>query len=159
MHLVAISLSNTTLVVHFCTTIPTCSLHFHEIIFILVYVVTVSFQLFTRLYTTFTGAHKDYEIWIVYALISPLRQLVFPLACLFTFFSLRKLSEFAPFKKCIHRRYGKSVADHDHQQKLSAKTVPDSTRVSAESSTFFIVPHPKSNIASYGSVLEEQSEV
>ena len=35
IYLVAISLSNTTLVcVLFCTTIPTCSLHFHEIVFL-----------------------------------------------------------------------------------------------------------------------------
>ena len=122
--------------------------------FQIIYVITVSFQLFTRLYTAFTGAHKSYEIWIVYALISPLRQLVFPLACLFTFFSLRKLSHFAPFKRC--RRYSSSTksVEHDHQQKSSVKTVPDSTRVSAESGTFFVVPHPKSNFASYGSVQE-----
>ena len=121
--------------------------------FQIIYVITVSFQLFTRLYTAFTGAHKSYEIWIVYAIISPFRQLVFPLACLFTFFSLRKLYQFVPFKKC--RCYSTNSADHDHQQKSSAKTVPDSTRVSAKSSTFFVVPHPKSNFASYGSVLEE----
>ena len=118
--------------------------------FQLIYVITVSFQLFMRLYTAFTGVHKSYAIWIVYSLISPLRQLIFPFACLFTFFSLRKLRQFASFKKCAGRystsRSTKSTdSEHDHRQKSSVKTVPDSMRVSAESSTFFVVPHPKSN--------------
>ena len=37
------------------------------------------------------------------------------------------------------------------QQKLSIKTVPDSAH---ESSTFFVAPHPKSSLASYGIVQE-----
>ena len=100
----------------------------------------------------------SFAIWIVYSLISPLRQLIFPFACLFTFFSLRKLRQFSPFKKCAGRysssRSTKST-EHDHRQKSSVKTVPDSTRVSPESSTFFVVPHPKSNLFSYGSLQEE----
>ena len=47
------------------------------------------------------------------------------------------------------------MQQYDRQQKSSVKTVPNSTRVSAESSTFFVVPHPKSNLFSYGSLPEE----
>lgn len=122
--------------------------------FQIIYVVAVSFQLFTRLYSAFTGAHKSFAIWIVYSVISPLRQLIFPLACLFTFFSLRKLRQFSPFKKCAEHHSTSRSTEHN-RQKSSVKTVPDSTRVSAESSTFFVVPHPKSNLFSYGSMQEE----
>ena len=121
--------------------------------FQIIYVVTVSFQLFTRLYTAFTGAHKSFGIRIVYSLINPLKQLIFPFTCLFTFFSLRKLCQ-----KCAgHYSTSRSTksTEHDCQQKLSVKTVPHSTRVSPESSTFFVVPHPKSNLFSYGSLQEE----
>ena len=75
-------------------------------------------------YTTFTWAHKSFEIWIVYSLISPLRQLIFSFACLFIFFSLRKLRQFAPFKKCGGRystsRSTKST-EYDHRQKIECK--------------------------------------
>lgn len=122
--------------------------------FQVVYVITVSFQLFTRLYTAYTGVHKSYAVWIVYSLISPLRQLIFPVACLFTFFSLRKLRMFV-LCASPYDRLSTQPAKASSRPKLSAKTVPDSTRVSAESSTFYIVPHPKSNDVSYGSTLED----
>ena len=123
--------------------------------FQIVYVITVSFQLFTRLYTAYTGVHKSYAVWIVYSLISPLRQLIFPVACLFTFFPLRKLYMFISCAKFKHYDKLSGHSASQSNRKLSAKTVPDSTRVSAESSTFYNIPHPKSNDVSYGSVLEE----
>ena len=115
-------------------------------IFQIIYVLLVSFQLIVRL---ITPAHKSYEIWMAYALIGSLRQLIFPLACLFSFFSLMKLSEFVPFKMCSKK------LDTRHYHKLSAKTAPGSTRVSQLSSTYCIISHPASNYATYGSVLEE----
>lgn len=127
-------------------------------LFQLVYILTILYQMIMRLYTGSKGQHDIYALWIIYAVISPSRQLIFPLGCLICFYPVKSMLS------CRAWNFQSSKQRH-YQNRGETSSVPESTRVSPWSHTYFIAPHescteestfstvpPKSTDTGYGSI-------
>ena len=99
-------------------------------LFQFVHTLIVLFQTIMRIYTGSTH-HNIYALWITYAVVSPSRQLLYPVGFLVCFY---------PVKSMLRRLLFKTFKNIDFKV-TQAATVRESTRVSPLSHTYFIMPH------------------
>ena len=105
---------------------------------LLVYILTISLPFFIRIYTALTGKYTNFTMWTVLALSLPLCQLIFPcgyFACFFTlsFKSLQRATRWC----CIICIADQSIPIRADLSNVYGTTLPESTRISQPSNTFF----------------------
>ena len=118
-------------------------------IFQFVYTLSITFQLSVRLYTGLGKHQSHYAIWVTFAVVSPFRQLLFPVGCLLCFYPVKAMlveSFCRKLRKCCHKRSKSSYEDFENPYFTGRATVPESTRISQPSHTFFVVPHPDASV-------------
>ncbi len=114
-------------------------------VFQFAYTITITFQLGVRLYTGLSKLQSPYALWLTFSVVSPIRQLLFPIGCFICFYSLktillecfRKIQRF-----CCRGQSSSLYVEVDNPHFIERATVPQSTRISQPSNTFFSVPHP-----------------
>ena len=112
------------------------------------YTITITFQLGVRLYTGLSKLQSPYALWLTFSAISPIRQLLFPIGCIICFYSLKTilLECFRKMQRCCCKRQRGIYIEVDNPNFMERATIPQSTRISQPSSTFFIVPHPDESV-------------
>lgn len=113
-------------------------------VFQFAYTITITFQLGVRLYTGLSKLQSPYALWLTFTAVSPIRQLLFPIGCIICFYPLKTmlLECFRKMQRCCCKRQSSSYVEVDDPHFMEHPTVPQSTRISQPSSTFFNVPHP-----------------
>ena len=118
-------------------------------VFQFAYTLTITFQLGVRLYTNLTKIQSHYAVWLTFSVVSPIRQLLFPVGCLVCFYPLKimLLGSFWKMKKLcyyciINGESSSSYVDIENPYFTGRATVPESTRISQPSNTFFAISHP-----------------
>ena len=112
------------------------------------YITIVTLQLAVRLYTAISGSQQHIALWFMHAFIIPNGQLIFPIGYFICFNPVKNmLYESARtfrvkckewYDTCICRaRNGQDLVERDIEQ----TTVPNSTRISQPSNTFFVIPY------------------
>ena len=120
-------------------------------VFQFAYTITITFQLGVRLYTGLSKLQSPYAMWLTFTAVSPIRQLLFPIGCIICFYPLKNmlLEDFRKMQRCCCcRGQSSSYIEIDDPHFLEHVTVPQSTRISQPSSTFFSVPHPDNSTSS-----------
>ena len=120
------------------------------LIFQFAYTLAVTFQLGVRLYTGLSGHHIDsensYSLWLTFSFVSPIRELLFPIGCFICFYPVKAvvMDIFWKIWKCCFKLRNSSYVEIENPDITRPRhaTVPESTRISQPSSTFFVVPHP-----------------
>ena len=108
-------------------------------LFQFVYIFSVLSQTSIRLYTGLAH-HSIYAFWIIYAVVSPSRQLLFPVGYLVCFYPIKSMLSNFLFRR--RNKYGHIHKNHNENFDITrVATVRESTRVSPLSHTYFIVPH------------------
>ena len=124
------------------------------LIFQFVYTLATTFQLGVRLYTGLSGHHIDsensYSLWLTFSLIvSPIRELLFPIGYLVCFYPVKAMVVDTFWKCCFKLKNSSYIGiENPDITRPRHATVPESTRISQPSSTFFIASHPDDYSAS-----------
>ena len=120
-------------------------------IFKFVYTLTITFQLGVRLYTGLSKHQSYYAMWMTFSFVSPFRQLLFPVGCLVCFYPVKVMFMDSLCRKmwrtCCNRISSSNSSSYEvvgnpNVTFARRATVPESTRISQPSYTYFIVPHP-----------------
>lgn len=108
--------------------------------FMIFQLVSIFTHLFRMLLRVYTSVEDAFALWVVYAVISPLKQLVLPLEILICFYPIGNMinSTFYCFTRRKQFQARRREGNFDISQK---RTVPKSTRVSPWSHTYFVPLH------------------
>ena len=127
-------------------------------LFQFVHTLIVLFQTSMRIYTG-TKHHNIYALWITYAVVSPSRQLLYPVGFLVCFYPVKSM-----LRDLLFKTFKKFDNHKDYFNVTQVATVRESTRVSPLSHTYFIMSHepytgestglPKSTDDGYGSTVQ-----
>ena len=113
-------------------------------VFQFAYTITITFQLGVRLYTGLSQLQSPYTLWLTFTAVSPIRQLLFPVGCIICFYPFKDmlLECFRKVQRCCYKGQRSSYVEIESPYFTEHATVPQSTRISQPSNTFFSVPHP-----------------
>ena len=113
-------------------------------VFQFAYTLSITYQLGVRLYTGLSKVQSHYSLWLAFSVISPIRQLLFPIGCFFCFYPVKDmlLEYFRKVQKCCCKQQSSNYGEIENPYFTGHATTPESTRISQPSSTFFVVPHP-----------------
>ena len=116
-------------------------------VFQFAYTLSITYQLSVRLYTGLSKVQSHYSLWLAFSVISPIRQLLFPLGCFLCFYPVKDmlLKYFRKVQRCCcnhSNQQSSSYGEVENPYFTGHATTPESTRISQPSSTFFVVPHP-----------------
>ena len=121
---------------------------FFILVSFLVYTIIVVSSLAIRMITAKSKTYQLPAIWITFGATYPVSLLFFPIAFLICFYSIRKACKACTDKlsSCCLQCFTKYRPIHHKkhvrfQQTTQPPTYPESTRISAPSSTFFHVPY------------------
>ena len=131
---------------------------FIVLVCLLLYILLKVITLCIRIYTGKKDLYQHFYIWVLYAIAHPISLLVFPIGFLLCFYSIKAFG-WKCCSFCCHLRTCAlcfvscntelQTSQHVQQQPAAAQltqgtSVPESTRVSPLSSTFFHVPYTNS---------------
>ena len=113
-------------------------------VFQFAYTLSITYQLGVRLYTGLSKIQSHYSLWLAFSVVSPIRQLLFPIGCFFCFYPVKDmlLEYYRKVQRCCHKQQSSSYGEIENPYFTGHATTPESTRISQPSSTFFVVPHP-----------------
>ena len=113
-------------------------------VFQFAYTLTITFQLGVRLYTGLIKLQNHYSLWMTFSIVSPFRQLLFPVGCLICFYPVKDMLVdcFRKMHRCCCKQQSTSYVEIENPHFTGHATVPESTRISQPSDTFFVVAHP-----------------
>ena len=126
---------------------------FFVMVCFLLHVSVQVFGLSARITTATANHFHNYTLWLIFGVTHPISLMLFPIAFIFNFYPMNKLFP-SPLSlrvlKCCKLRQGRQNARNKHHVQFQQQptcctynvpTIPESSRVSPPSSTYFKVPY------------------
>lgn len=124
---------------------------FFVMVCFLLYVIAQVFGLSARITTAIANHFHNYTLWLIFGITYPTSLMLFPIAFILNFYPTSKLFyfHFCVPKCCKRSKSNQNTRNKHHVQfqqqptlcTYNVPTIPESSRVSPPSSTFFKVPY------------------